>query len=144
MNKNIRLATIADTDRIQYLIAELGFVHSSEFIRAKLQLLLESNNDIIVVYESEDEVVGLITLHFAVQLAFGGDIMSIGYMVVDSSCRSQEIGKQLEEYASQVAKDRRCTLIEVYSQAKRMDAHRFYERQGYQVAEKFFSKEVEQ
>ncbi len=144
MKNNIRSATIADANRIKYLIAELGFVHSSEFIRAKLQLLLESNNDIIVVYESEGEVVGLITLHFAVQLAFSGDIMSIGYMVVDPSCRGQEIGKMLEEYASQVAKDRRCTLIEVYSQAKRVDAHRFYVRQGYQVAEKFFSKEVEQ
>ncbi len=143
MSNDIRLATIDDVASIQYLIAELGFEHSSEFIHAKLQLLLESSNDLILVYELEGKVVGLITVHFAIQLAFSGDIMSIGYMVVDPVYRGKEIGKYLEEYAYSIAKEKKCSLIEVYSQAKRTDAHRFYERQGYIVAEKFFSKDVE-
>ena len=143
MEKNIRLATMLDASRIQYLIADLGFDHSTQFIETKLQQLLESNNDIIIVYEQDAKVVGLITLHFAVQLAFAGDIMSIGYMVVDEACRGEQVGKKLEEYAYKIAQQKKCSLIEVYSQAKRVDAHRFYERQGYVVTEKFFSKEVE-
>lgn len=131
-----------DVDRIQYLISELGFTHSTEFIGAKLRHLLEKNNDIVVVYKEAGKVVGLMTLHFAVQLAFAGDIMTIGYLIVDEMYRGKGIGRQLEEYACRVAEQRQCSFIEVYSQAKRVDAHRFYERQGYTVTEKFFSKEI--
>ena len=140
---NIRLAYSKDAEAIQNLIAQLGFSHSYEFISTKLEKLLDSPNDQIFVYEDHATVKGLITLHFSVQLAFEGDFMSIGYLVVDENSRGQEIGKQLEEFATQVAKDRSCSLIEVYSQVKRTDAHRFYERQGYTVAEKFFSKSLD-
>lgn len=140
---NIRLAYSKDAGAIQNLIAQLGFSHSCEFISTKLEKLLDSPNDQIFVYEDNATVKGIITLHFSVQLAFEGDFMSIGYLVVDENSRGQEIGKQLEEFATQVARDRSCSLIEVYSQAKRTDAHRFYERQGYTVTEKFFSKSLD-
>lgn len=140
---NIRTAEIEDTDRIRDLISQLGFDHSQEFISTKLVKLLKSDNDIILIYEHYGEVVGLISLHFSVQLAFAGDIMTIGYLVVDEKCRGQQIGKELEEYATDIARSKQCSMIEVYSQAKRIDAHRFYERQGYQVAEKFFFKDLE-
>lgn len=139
---NIRSAKIGDTSRIQELIKQLGFAHPEKLIRAKLLKLLNSGNDIILIYELDDQVVGLISLHFSVQLAFEGDIMSIGYLVVDEKYRGQSIGQQLEEYASNVARERKCSMIEVYSQAKRVDAHRFYERQGYHAAEKFFIKDL--
>lgn len=140
---NIRFANLNDVEAIKELIAQLGFPHSSEFISTKLEQLLDSPSDQIYVYEDDTIVKGLITLHFSAQLAFHGDFMSIGYLVVDANSRGQEIGKQLEEFATQIAKERKCSLIEVYSQAKRTDAHRFYERQGYAVAEKFFSKSLE-
>lgn len=137
---NIRQATLQDAEAIQNLIGQLGFDHSLTFISGKLEKLLKSVNDLVLVYEDTDKVIGLITLYFSVQLAFEGDIMTIGYMVVDESYRSKQIGKKLEEYATKIAKDKKCSMIEVYSQAKRTDAHRFYKRQGYVVAEKFFSK----
>lgn len=137
---NIRLATLQDAETIQNLIVQLGFDHSLTFISGKLEKLLKSVNDLVLVYEDTDKVIGLITLHFSVQLAFEGDIMTIGYMVVDENYRSKQIGMKLEEYATKIAKEKKCSIIEVYSQAKRTDAHRFYERQGYVVAEKFFSK----
>lgn len=142
MNNDIRYATINDTEAIQNLITQLGFEHPFDFIGTKLQKLLLSDNDIVLVCEVGCKVVGLITLHFSVQLAFEGDIMTIGYLVVDKDYRSAKIGARLEEYAADIARDKKCSLIEVYSQASRADAHRFYLRQGYTVAEKFFNKEV--
>lgn len=141
---NIRLANMEDVSKIQELILQLGFSHPTEFIGAKLQKLLNSDNDIIVIYELNGEVVGLITLHFSVQLAFAGDIMTIGYLVVDEEYRGNRIGQALEGYAHTEAKKRNCSMIEVYSQAKRIDAHRFYEKQGYSVAEKFFIKDLQE
>ena len=140
---NIRPATIKDAGKVQELIAQLGFIHSLDFIQTKLQKLLDSPNDIVLVAEDHEAVQGLITLHFALQLGFEGDIMTIGYLVVDQAYRGLGVGGRLEEYASLIAQKRKCSLIEVYSQAKRTDAHRFYERQGYGVAEKFFSKTLE-
>lgn len=139
----IRLAKLEDANKIRDLISQLGFPHTPEFIASKLQKLLDSANDIILIYEFNEEIVGLITLHFSVQLAFDGDIMTIGYLVVDEKYRNQQIGKELENFATHIAKERQCSMIEVYSQAKRTDAHRFYERQGYQVAEKFFFKDLQ-
>lgn len=141
---SIRLARVEDTNDIKELIKQLGFDHSENFIRAKLIKLLNNVNDIIVIYEIEGKAVGLISLHFSVQLAFEGDIMNIGYLVVNEKYRNLKIGKELEEYATKIAKEKKCSMIEVYSQAKRTDAHRFYERQGYAVAEKFFIKDLEQ
>ena len=139
---NIRTAKIEDACRIQNLILQLGFDQSLNMIEAKLVKLLDSNNDIILIYEKDNYVVGLITLSFSTQLAFDGDIMTIGYLVIDEQFRGLGIGKALEEYAMQIAQSKKCSMIEVYSQLKRADAHRFYIRQGYQVAEKFFIKEL--
>lgn len=140
---NIRLATLNDTIAIQKLVAQLGYPHSYDFIFTKLKKLQDSTNDEVFVYEEDNFVKGLITLHFSVQLAFEGDFMSIGYFIIDENFRGQSIGKHLEEFATEIARERKCSLIEVYSQKKRSEAHRFYERQGYVVAEKFFNKNLE-
>lgn len=141
---NIRLAKLEDANSIRGLISQLGFDHPVEFIQAKLVKLLKSDNDIIYIYELDGNVAALISLHFSTQLAFKGDIMTIGYFVVEEEYRSRNIGKQLEEYVTGIAMERQCSLIEVFSQKKRTDAHRFYERQGYLTSEKFFVKNLEQ
>ncbi len=61
---------------------------------------------------------------------------------MDENIRSRGIGKAMEEYCSALAKRRECALIEVYSSAKRIGAHRFYERQGYKAYDKYFMKEI--
>lgn len=138
----IRNAEISDSKIIRDMLDQLGYSLNTEHISEKLELLLNSPNDAVYVYEDNNKVSGFITLHFSVQLAFKDNFCEIGYFVVNSDARSKGIGRQLEEKACQVAIEKGCGRINVFSMAHRADAHRFYERQGYTHIERFFEKEL--
>ncbi|PXV69177.1 N-acetylglutamate synthase-like GNAT family acetyltransferase [Dysgonomonas alginatilytica] len=136
----IRKAELKDSQAIRDMLDQLGYPLTNEFIKGKLMLLLNSSADEIYVYEDNNKVVGFLTLHFTVQLAFEHNFCEIGYFVVDKNVRSKGVGKQLEEMACKVALDKDCDRIEVFSLDHRTDAHRFYERQGYSHIQKKFEK----
>jgi GNAT superfamily N-acetyltransferase len=52
-------------------------------------------------------------------------------LVVDDTCRSQGIGEQLLHASESWARAQHCDVLELSSNIKRVDAHRFYERLGY-------------
>lgn len=138
----IRCAKTADSEAIRDMLDQLGYTLTTKHIQEKLELLLNSASDAVYVYEEDGLVVGFITLHFSIQLAFNHNFCEIGYFVVDGNIRSQGVGRQLEEKACQVAKEKGCDRINVFSMAHRADAHRFYERQGYTHIQRFFEKEL--
>lgn len=138
----IRGAKISDSGVIRDMLDQLGYPLTTKHIEDKLELLLNSPSDAVYVYEDNQQVVGFITLHFSIQLAFENNFCEIGYFVVDSRVRSQGVGRQLEEKACSVAKEKGCDHINVFSIIHRADAHRFYERQGYTHIQKFFEKQL--
>ncbi|SHG15006.1 GNAT family N-acetyltransferase [Dysgonomonas macrotermitis] len=138
----IRNAWAADCSIIKDLLDQLGYEYPVEIIKERLEKLLESESDEVFVYTENGKVEAFITLHYSLQLAFDGDFCEIGYFVVDSSTRGKGIGKQMEEFAYQTAKNKGCSSINVFSRETRTDAHRFYERQGYKEARKFFAKGI--
>lgn len=138
----VRSAKISDSEAIRDMLDQLGYPLTTKHIEDKLELLLNSSSDAVYVYEDNLDVVGFITLHFSIQLAFENNFCEIGYFVIDSRVRSQGVGRQLEEKACKVAKENGCDQINVFSMAHRADAHRFYERQGYTHIQKFFEKQL--
>jgi GNAT superfamily N-acetyltransferase len=66
----------------------------------------------------------------AEQLGYPADI---GALVVDTKVRNQGIGASLMTTAEKWATDRNLKLMRVRSNMKRTDAHRFYQRQGYEI-----------
>lgn len=138
----IREAKLEDCNAIRDLLDQLGYPKSVEIIEKKLVQLLQTGWDEIFVYEVNEQVLAFITLHYSVQLAYDKDFCEIGYFVVDQDARSQQIGNELESFACRRANERGCGDIFVYSSLKRKDAHRFYERQGYNQIEKYFEKSL--
>ena len=55
--------------------------------------------------------------------------------------RSFKIGKQLIEKIEEIAKDKQLEQIELSTSTYRKDAHRFYERQGYEKLHYNYTKE---
>ncbi len=55
-------------------------------------------------------------------------------MVVDKERRSEGIGEHLMSAAENWARERGLTHIELSSNSQRVDAHRFYEKQGFSRA----------
>jgi N-acetylglutamate synthase-like GNAT family acetyltransferase len=143
MKGMIRPANLEDKKDISRLLMQLGYQDTEFFIKRNMERLLADPNEELMVYEAEGRVIACISLHYIPQLGMEGDIASISYLVVDSSIRSKGIGKELEEFASASATKRGCSSIQVHCHSRRIDAHRFYERQGFKEAPKYFSKMLE-
>ena len=140
----IRKAKLDDWKQISLLLDQLDYPNTDEFIKDKLEKLLLDNNEELVVYEENQEVIAFISIHFIPQIAVKGDFARISYFAVDSSIRSKGIGRMLEEYCTELATKRKCDRIEVHCHSRRTDAHRFYERQGFTESPKYFIKLLSQ
>ncbi|UQZ32728.1 GNAT family N-acetyltransferase [Paenibacillus sp. PK3_47] len=138
----IRAAKLEDRNDISVLLLQLGYPDTESFIKENMERLLADPNEELMVYEAEGRVIACISLHYIPQLGMRGDIASISYLVVDSSIRSKGIGKELEEFAAASAKKRGCISIQVHCHSRRIEAHKFYERQGFKEAPKYFSKRL--
>jgi PhnO protein len=66
----------------------------------------------------------------------------ISLMVVDQAFRSRGVGAQMIATAERLLADKGCQLVEVTSNLRRVDAHRFWERNGYERTSARFAKQV--
>ncbi|MDR3602526.1 MAG: GNAT family N-acetyltransferase [Desulfosporosinus sp.] len=136
----IRNAKEDDWKRIKELLEQLGYSDTDSFLKAKILTLLGNPDEELLVYELGTEVVAVMSLHFIPQLALEGDFARISYFAVDGKMRSRGVGREIEEYCIQLAKDRKCDRVEVHCNSRRTDAHRFYFRQGFTESPKYLIK----
>jgi GNAT superfamily N-acetyltransferase len=138
----IRRAILNDHSAIKSLLDQLDYPGSEDFIKDKMSIIMQSPERELLVYELEGGVVGFIILEFLPQLGLRGDIARIGYFAVDQNARGKGIGAEMEGYIESLARERHCDRIEVHCHARRIDAHRFYLRQGYFESPKYFMKKI--
>jgi GNAT superfamily N-acetyltransferase len=138
----IRNATIEDSDSMVELLMQLGYADTQSFIKQRIQELLEHPDAMLLLYEKDEKILALLSLHVIPQIALLGSFLRISYFIVDEHARSLKIGAELEMYVTRIAKERGCDRIEVHCHEKRKDAHRFYERQGYVESPKYFMKHI--
>lgn len=138
----VRKAKPEDADAIILLLDQLGYQGTGKFMEEKLQRLIHHPDEDLVVYEQNSRVVALMSIHFIPQLALEGDFARISYFSVDETVRSKGIGNALEEYCTQLARDRNCDRVEVHCHERRASAHRFYFRQGFEEVPKYLVKSL--
>jgi N-acetylglutamate synthase-like GNAT family acetyltransferase len=137
---SIRKATLADQPAISTLLDQLGYPGTEGFLLQNLNVILAQPTSEVLVYELDRKVAGFITIDFIPQLATKGDFARISCFAVDENVRSKGIGYLLEEHCTQLANERNCDRIEVHCHSRRVDAHCFYQRQGYEESPKYFRK----
>jgi len=138
----IRNATIQDSNAIQALLDQLGYNDTASFLCQRIEALDANPDAMLFVFEEENHILALLSLHIIPQIALFGSFLRISYFVVDASSRNQHIGAQLEAYATHIAHEKKCDRIEVHCHSRRTDAHRFYERQGYHESPCYYIKEI--
>jgi GNAT superfamily N-acetyltransferase len=146
----IRRAAIDDWKGIRLLLDQLGYPGTEGFLEERIGQLIAHPGEVLLVYEGEAEqpggerpgILGFISLHFIPQLAVKGDFARISYFAVDEAARSLGIGKKMETYCEQLARERGCDRIEVHCHTRRERAHIFYERQGYIESPKYLIKKL--
>lgn len=143
MTITFRLATITDLPDIVRMLADdfLGSTREryedplpESYIKAFREIDTDPNNQLIVA-EKEGTVIGMLQLTFTPSISFqGGKRATVESVRVDEKYRGQGIGRELMRWTIERARSEGCISLQLTTNAKREDAHRFYKNLGFKSA----------
>ena len=137
----IRYAEITDLKIVYALINLLGSdVYTYDQFGKSFAYNLINNH--ILLYETNSEVLGLGVLAISCPLHHGGRIAEVTELVVSEKARGKGIGQKLLDKMKKIAVSNNCVGLEVATSNKRLDAHRFYEREGLAITHYKFTKKL--
>lgn len=94
----------------------------------------DPNQELIVVKNDQDEIIGTLQLSFIQGLTHQGSIRAqIEAVRVREDQRGQRVGERLLQWVIQRAKDKGVYLLQLTTDKQRPDAIRFYERLGFRA-----------
>jgi GNAT superfamily N-acetyltransferase len=135
----IRDAVARDSEAVAQLIAELGYRATESEVAARLASPVAAGDRVFVAL-IQGVVVGLVAVNifqpFHVRRPWG----VIAALVVREGYRSQRVGNALLDAAERHCHASGCSNVQLICAAHRIDAHRFYERNGYSEMTKLFVK----
>ena len=137
----IREARPKDAAAIAALIAELGYEAPEADVRRRLAQLRKAGEPALVA--DLDGVVGILTWHVTPVLHRPHPVGRITMMAVAEGARGRGIGTRLLAAVEARLRNRGCGLVEVTSNIKRMRAHGFYKRAGYDRTSYRFMKPLD-
>ena len=92
----------------------------------------DSNQELIVIQDTDASVIGTLQLSFIQYLTYqGGTRAQIEAVRIRQDKRGEGLGDTLFKWAIQRAKDRNAHLIQLTTDKKRPEALKFYERLGF-------------
>ncbi|WP_144113868.1 GNAT family N-acetyltransferase [Paraburkholderia sp. BCC1886] len=138
----IRAAGPNDSVAIAVLMHQLGYDISLERIRENLSSSVESASDAVLVACEDDIAVGCVSLHALPLFHMLGSLGRITSFVVDEKHRGRGIGQMLIQAADRWFVSVGCVKAEVTSGDVRIEAHRFYEREGFMRDGQRLSKKI--
>lgn len=127
----IRRATERDARELARLLTALGHPTAAERVAARWADWAAAGNSALVA-AARGALVGVATLHQMVVLHRPKPVGRVTALVVDAPLRGQGIGSALVAAAEEALAQAGCGLLEITSNARRVDAHAFYERLGYE------------
>ena len=96
------------------------------------QINADSNHQLIVA-ESDGKVIGTLHLMFLPSISYQGGLRAqVESVRVDRQYQNLGIGSALMKWTIERAKERGAHLVQLTTHKSREDAHRFYERLGFQ------------
>ena len=102
------------------------------YIDAFSHIQADPNNEIIVVVDHDDQLLGFLQITYIPNLTLQGSWRAqLEGVRVNPTKRSAGIGKALIEHAIQRAKAKGCHVVQLTSNSARQDALRFYESLGF-------------
>lgn len=90
-------------------------------------------NQLLAVAELDDAIVGTLQLSFLPGISFRGAWRGqIEAVRIASDMRSRGLGTAMIDWAVDLCRERGCRMVQLTSHRTRTDAHRFYERLGWE------------
>lgn len=137
----IRRAGGGDAEALARLIGQLGYEVSAGEVVDRLALM-EAEGRAVLVAERGGAVAGCLTTSVMRVLHRPAPVGRISMMVVEEALRGQGIGAALVRAAEEALAAQGCYMVEVTSNLKRTEAHRFYEKLGYERTSLRLAKEL--
>ena len=120
-----------DGAALSRLIGQLGYDAGEAEVSERLAAMAADGFTVLVA-ELDGAVVGCLSTSVMSVLHRPAPVGRISMMVVDEALRGRGIGAALVRAAEEALAARGCGLVEVTSNQRRTDAHRFYEKLGYE------------
>jgi predicted N-acetyltransferase YhbS len=137
----VRPAAPHDCAALAKLIGQLGYDVTKDEVSERLALM-QADGRLVLVAELEDAVIGCLTTSVMRVLHRPALVGRISMMVVDAQLRGRGIGAELVRAAEEALAAQGCYMVEVTSHLRRTEAHRFYERLGYERTSVRLAKEL--
>lgn len=114
---------------------------TEDYTEAFAAMLAAPELEVWVALEPDGRVAGSFQIHFLRGLGFGGGIRAeVESVHTRADLRGQGIGSVMMAHAELRARARRACLIQLTSNRLRVDAHRFYDRLGFDQSHLGFKK----
>ena len=147
MPLSYRAATPADLPFIIALIVEDSVIQTGDdpadaahpdYLNALAEIDADPNQEMIVV-EDDDVPVGCFQLSYLPGLMRRGMKRGqIEVVHVAEASRNRGIGGDMMRWAIERCRQNNCSMVQLTSNKKRLDAHRFYERLGFMKSHEGF------
>jgi N-acetylglutamate synthase-like GNAT family acetyltransferase len=140
----IREAEQRDRDRIEELYKIL-IPDDNEIIviNERIDQVKNDPHNFLFVNEIEGRIEGTILLTICLDVMYGNRPYAVvEYIIVDPACRGMGVGKELLKHVEDYCIKIECREILLMSNVKRIAAHDFFERQGFNNVAKGFLKKI--
>lgn len=137
----VRPAEASDCGSLAELVGQLGYGATPEEVAERTALMAAEGRHVLVA-ELDGTVVGCLTTSVMRVLHRPAPVGRISMMVVDEAVRGRGIGAALVRAAEEALAAQGCYMVEVTSNVRRTEAHRFYERLGYERTSVRLAKEL--
>jgi N-acetylglutamate synthase-like GNAT family acetyltransferase len=142
MSLSMRPAEQKDIKELCVLMEALsGRAISPEQMLNRLEFVAESKVDSLFVCEEDGQIVGLLGFRIRENLEEMSRFGEISAIVVDPSNRRRGVGRFMMDYAEKLARELGCKgswLVSGFGRER--EAHKFYQRLGYQITGRRFVK----
>ena len=113
-------------------MSQLGYPTSSDEMEGRLAGILSDSGYLTLIAEAREVAVGIIGIGVGRYYEKNGVYGRLLALVVDGGWRGRGVGASLVAQGERWLKERGATAIVVNSGRRRIDAHRFYRRLGYE------------
>ena len=137
---SIRPAGIGDAPEIARLLTALAHPTSTEAVETRWDDWSAADNFALVAAQSNGTLAGLATLGRMFVLHRPKPVGRITALVVDAPMQGQGIGRALVAAAEEALARAGCGLVEITSNMRFAEAHRFYKHLGYERTSMRFAK----
>lgn len=137
----LRPAGNNDANQVYPLICQLvGFDFDRNSFEKTFDNNLKKDSVFYWVIEKENRVIGFVSLHLQQLLHHQKRVAEVQELCVDVKFTGMGFGKLLLDEAILEAEKQNCEIIELAASNKRVEAHRFYEREGWERSHYKFTK----